>query len=1092
MSRFQKLLALLLCAAMLFALLPAFAAAEDGKNDEPATELPEVEDAEPAEDKLPPESEETALAEETPSDGDTELPEIPTDDPVVTVLDEPLETGGNTYTISEPGETVFRPITAEDDGYYKFLVNSDHVRFWFTDSEFNVLLEAETEVDYAQQLQAYTYRDGGQTYYVGVSFQDPERTGSFSVLVYQYAANACGDDMTWYFDEETGELSLSSRATSPMWDFTPETVPWSAYREQIKTLRLPSNGTIIIGQYAFYGCSNLESINSVNNLGGVHAYAFYGTGLRELVWTKRSYTGIGAYAFADCKNLKTFIVSQNNWSYGIGDYAFYGSGLETASFGYELTRVGSYAFAECKDLISVSLPNEHYTYRNDIAIGDYTFQNSGLQSFSIPKIVTEIGVGIFAGCKDLTSLAVDPENTAYTVQDGLLLSKDGRTLVAAPYRIASGAYTTPNGIRAVADSAFYGCGALSELTISPGITTVGENAFTDCAALKQITIPLTTKTVKTNAAQNCGAITDVYYLGTEEERNEKLTVGDGNDALLAATWHYQEPCTFDGTLEWNPEDVQFKGSTAYTVWTGSALTPRFTLKDAEGVELDPAAYTFEYRENVAPGTAYLFITFTEGYAGTLRMFFKIYLPATTATSVENREDGIYLTWEPVEGADGYVIYRRAWNLVSAGWTDFVRWNNTTETTWTDTTVYAGTRYQYGIKAYFNQRMDPVTGALFGGNVGDNFNLGMVGPLKTTVRITTRELISLTSGSKTIKAIWSGSNVFTGYELRYATDASFTKNVRNIRISDPKTTETTLKSLTNGTAYYVKVRSYHFFDGMTYYGQWSHSICIKPGSTQTLYNVQYRALCVGQCRYDTSPLKGCVNDMTAMEGMLKGLKQPAKVTTLKNAKKAQIINAIRTAYADADDNDVSIFTYSGHGVNAHGDATYQGALVGVDLQYLTFKELATELSKVRGHVIVILDSCHSGAAIDKDGESWAEAFNSAVIEAFAEADTLQAKSGELAKSKFTVITAASGSRSSYEGKFDGSGYFQGAFTAAVIKGMGCKYTSGSYSGKMPADNNNDKLITLNEFYNYAYSQARSWVGQYAQYYGDLNRVLFSRK
>ena len=162
-----------------------------------------------------------------------------------------------------------------------------------------------------------------------------------------------------------------------------------------------------------------------------------------------------------------------------------------------------------------------------------------------------------------------------------------------------------------------------------------------------------------------------------------------------------------------------------------------------------------------------------------------------------------------------MIYRRAWNLVDKGWTTFERWNNTTQTTWTDTKVYAGTRYQYGIKAYFNDPMD-------------NYNLGVVGPLKTTVRITTRTLNSVTPGSKKLTAKWSGSTVFTGYQVQVATDAKFTKDVKTVTINKAKTYEATVKGLKAKTTYYVRVRSYHIFEGMTYYGGWSN---VKSGKTK---------------------------------------------------------------------------------------------------------------------------------------------------------------------------------------------------------------------------------------------------------------------
>ncbi|MBR4906232.1 MAG: caspase family protein [Clostridia bacterium] len=565
--------------------------------------------------------------------------------------------------------------------------------------------------------------------------------------------------------------------------------------------------------------------------------------------------------------------------------------------------------------------------------------------------------------------------------------------------------------------------------------------------------------------------------------------GDGDD-----------PAPFDGTIEWNPEDVQYKGSTPYVIADGTAHAPRFTVKDAEGAVVDPSTYTYEYRENVNAGTGYVILTFTGSCTGTARAWFKIYLPATTNTYVENVNDGVKVKWDPVEGAAGYVIYRRAWSSTTNGWTSFGRWNNTTGTTYIDGTdeshkVYAGTRYQYGVKAYFERRVDPISGATIGGNIGDNYNLGLVGPLKTTVRITTRELTKLVSDSKKITAYWSPSKNFTGYQVQRATDAAFKKNVNTIKISDPTKSSTVLNSLTDGTLYYVRVRSYHEFEGMTYFGCWSNVLSATPVSP-----TKYRALSIGQNNYPSSPLYGCVNDMNAMAGMLGGLKNTFTVTKLANATKTQIMNGITTAYKGATESDVSLFSYSGHGVNAGGSGTYQGALVDINEDLISLNELAAALSKVPGRVIVILDSCHSGSAIKGRGNADADldTFNRAAIEAFSgyclENGDAQAgqKMGEFKQSKFIVVTAASYNESSWDGGFDGSGYSQGAFTAALIQGMGCSYPNGAYSGgAMPADKNNDKQITLKELYDYVKATAYSWVGQTAQYYGPDSEVLFRR-
>ena len=180
--------------------------------------------------------------------------------------------------------------------------------------------------------------------------------------------------------------------------------------------------------------------------------------------------------------------------------------------------------------------------------------------------------------------------------------------------------------------------------------------------------------------------------------------------------------------------------------------------------------------------------------------------APTKTTTKNTDDGIEISWDAVKGATGYVIYRRAWSSTTNGWTEFQRWNNTTSTTWTDTTVYAGTRYQYGIKAYY-------------GNDSKNMAyVGSVGPLSTNVRITTRRITYLNTNSGNITVRWDASSVYTGYQVQYADNESFS-GAKTITISDPKTTSTVF-SFSSPIACYVRVRSYYIYNGVSYYGAWS--------------------------------------------------------------------------------------------------------------------------------------------------------------------------------------------------------------------------------------------------------------------------------
>jgi hypothetical protein len=527
---------------------------------------------------------------------------------------------------------------------------------------------------------------------------------------------------------------------------------------------------------------------------------------------------------------------------------------------------------------------------------------------------------------------------------------------------------------------------------------------------------------------------------------------------------------FDGTIEWNPSDVQFKGATPYVVYHGAAFTPRFTVKDKNGAVVNPSHYTYEYRENVNAGTGYVIVTFNDLYAGKAQGWFKIYLPPTSATTVENVQDGIRIKWEPVTGAAGYVVYRRAWSTTTNGWTDFLRWNNTTALSYTDTSVYAGTRYQYGVKAYFAQRTDPVSGATIGGNVGDNYNLGMVGPLKTTVRITTRTLSKLEAGSGRVTAYWDASKVFTGYQIKYATNAAFSKNVKSVWISDAKTASKVITGLTNGTTYYFCVRSYHVFEGTKYFGQWSNALSIKPGSAGTVTPKSYRALLVGEVNfnwgdgsYETAKRNG--GDVEHMASMLKSVKgsngSAYTVTKKTNLGKSGLENAIKNTFSGTTDQDVSLFF-----IATHGDSSDEGQLVLTDgsncTQWISFGQLAAMLSKyVKGDVIVIIESCGAGSAIYANGAKAQdfdpELFAIQAVQAFAEADQKSdvANTGELRKSRYYVLAAAKHHQDSWGHEWEPAGNY---FTDWLIEGIGD-------SGSMPADTNKDNVVTLNELYKY---------------------------
>ena len=109
--------------------------------------------------------------------------------------------------------------------------------------------------------------------------------------------------------------------------------------------------------------------------------------------------------------------------------------------------------------------------------GEAFFYCSGLTSVKIPNGVTDIGRGAFSYCSGLMSFAVASDNPAYMSLNGLLLSKDGRTLVCG----VNGHVVIPLGVSSVENDAFWGCASLLSLTIPESLTSI--DLYRDCSGL---------------------------------------------------------------------------------------------------------------------------------------------------------------------------------------------------------------------------------------------------------------------------------------------------------------------------------------------------------------------------------------------------------------------------------------------------------------------------------------------------------------------------------------------------------------------------------------------------------------------------------
>ena len=189
----------------------------------------------------------------------------------------------------------------------------------------------------------------------------------------------------------------------------------------------------------------------------------------------------------------------------INFYAFSGcSKLSSITIPNSVTSIGEYAFNNCSSLETVEIP-EGVTKLN----GNVFFGCSNLTKVNIPATLTSVGVGIFAGCVNLSNISVDSGNVYFSSENGILYSKDKKTLYAYP--TASGNYEIPSNVTTIYGSAFRGCSQLTKVKIPSSVTGMGSYAFADCAKLETVEIPETVSTIENNVFYNCDSMESISF-----------------------------------------------------------------------------------------------------------------------------------------------------------------------------------------------------------------------------------------------------------------------------------------------------------------------------------------------------------------------------------------------------------------------------------------------------------------------------------------------------------------------------------------------------------------------------------------------------
>lgn len=241
--------------------------------------------------------------------------------------------------------------------------------------------------------------------------------------------------------------------------------------ENVKDVIIP-DGVTCIGNRAFFDCGNITRIVIPDSVTDINPNAFEKCYSLTRINIPANVNYIDGSAFEECKSLTEITADENNSFYcDINGVLFSKDKKTIISFPAGKTET-AYIVPDTVDTI------------DEEAFSDC----SNLTNITIPYSVNLIDNNSFVRCHNLTDIKVSPDNKSFCDIDGVLFSRDKKTIIYFPNGKSESIYIIPDGVTSISDCAFENC-CLSEIVIPNSVNNIGFSAFENCRYLTDITIP---------------------------------------------------------------------------------------------------------------------------------------------------------------------------------------------------------------------------------------------------------------------------------------------------------------------------------------------------------------------------------------------------------------------------------------------------------------------------------------------------------------------------------------------------------------------------------------------------------------------------
>ena len=273
----------------------------------------------------------------------------------------------------------------------------------------------------------------------------------------------------------------------------------AAYTNTLKSV-VVSDGSKSICVDAFRDCAKLESVTIPASVKSVQSSAFYGCTSLSEIQLPSSVTAVAPDAFLGCSSLSEISVEGNNEHLKTVDGVLFAK-LASTNASDGVTAI--LCHPPSKSGASYSIPDVVSV------VGEYAFHGcNSLREIVVPSKVEEIPITAFDTCQKLEKIDISEDNAFFKDVDGVVFSKDGKSLVFYP-RGKNGNYIVPDGVESIGAFAFANCEGLTGLIIPSSVKDIGKSSFFNCRFLTFAELAYGVQSIGNGAFEGCVQLTSV-------------------------------------------------------------------------------------------------------------------------------------------------------------------------------------------------------------------------------------------------------------------------------------------------------------------------------------------------------------------------------------------------------------------------------------------------------------------------------------------------------------------------------------------------------------------------------------------------------